>query len=72
MSRRGKRDIKSETRNGSKTRLYQIVHTTESLFLIVELGITLSKNGTRDIYFFLNYQQNAFSNILCQTQYSFF
>ena len=30
---------KSETWNGSKTRLYQIVHTTESLFLIVELAI---------------------------------
>ena len=29
------------------------------------------KNGTRDL-FFLNDQQNALNNILCQTQFSFF
>ena len=32
-------------------RLYQIVHTTESLFLIVELAITRSKMGL-ETYFF--------------------
>ena len=32
VSRRGKKDLKSEKGNGSKTRLYQIVNTTESVF----------------------------------------
>ena len=45
VSRRGKRDLKSETSKGSKTRLYQIVHTTDSVFLIVELAITRSEMG---------------------------
>ena len=45
VSRRGKRDLKSEKQNGSKTYLYQIVHTTEGVFLIVELAITRSKMG---------------------------
>ena len=38
--RRSVRDLKSETGNDSKTRLYQSVHTAESLLLIVELAIT--------------------------------
>ena len=42
-SRRNVRDLKSKTSKGSKTRLYQIVHTTDSSFLIVELVITRSK-----------------------------
>ena len=42
---------KSETWNGSKTRLYQIVHNTENMFLIVSLAITRSKMGL-EIYFF--------------------
>ena len=29
------RDLKSETSKGSKTRLYQIVHTTDSVSLVV-------------------------------------
>ena len=37
------RDLKSETWKDSKTRLYQIVHTTESEFLIVGLAITRLK-----------------------------
>ena len=45
VSRLGKRDLRSETSKGSKTRLYQIVHTTDSVFLIVELAITRSKMG---------------------------
>ena len=38
-------DLNSETSKGSKTRLCQIVHTAESVFLIVELAITRSKMG---------------------------
>ena len=50
-SRRSVRDLKSETSKDSKTRLYQIVHTTDSVFLIVELAITRSKMGL-ETYFF--------------------
>ena len=50
-SRRSVRDLKSETSKGSKTRFYQIVHTTESVFLIVELAVTRSKIGL-ETYFF--------------------
>ena len=39
------RDFKPETSKGSKTRLYQMVHTTDSVFLIVELAIIRSKMG---------------------------
>ena len=39
-----------KTGNGSKTRLYQIIHTTESLFLIVQLAITRSKMDYLFIY----------------------
>ena len=39
-SRRSVRDLMSETSKGSKTRLYQIVLTTEGVFQIVELAIT--------------------------------
>ena len=69
--RRSVRGLKSETCKGSKTLLYQIVHTTESLFLIVELAMTLSKVGL-ETYFFINDQQNALNNVLCQTQFLFF
>ena len=44
-SRRSVRDLKSETSKCSKTSLYQIVHTPESVFLIVELAITRSQMG---------------------------
>ena len=50
-SRPSVRDLKSETSTGSKTRPYQIVHTTDSVFLIVELTITRSKMGL-ETYFF--------------------
>ena len=63
-------DLKSETSKGSKTRLYRIVHTTVSVFLIVELAITQSKMGSKTYFF--NHQQNALNNILCQSQFSFF
>ena len=50
VSRRGKMDLKSETSKGGETRLYQIVHTTEILFLIVELAITRSKIGLETFF----------------------
>ena len=46
-----RKDLKSDTLKGSKTRHYQIVHTTDSVFLIVELAYTSVKNGTRDLFF---------------------
>ena len=52
-SRRCVRDLKSETSKGSERRLYQIEHTTDSVFVIVELAITQSKMGL-DTEFFLN------------------
>ena len=52
-SRRSVRDLTSETSKGSKTRLYQIVHTTDSVFLIVELAITRSKMGLETSLFLL-------------------
>ena len=45
MDNDAERYCKSETSKGSKTRLYQIVHTTDNVFLIVELAITRSKMG---------------------------
>ena len=57
-SLRSVRDLKSKTSKDSKTRLYQIVHTTDSVFLIVELATTWSKTGL-ETYFFLNDQQNC-------------
>ena len=63
-------DLKSETSMDSKTRLYQIIHTIDNVFLIVELAITRSKMGL-ETSFFLNDQQNALNNMLCQTQFSF-
>ena len=47
---------------------HQIVHTTKSVFLIVELAITRSKMGL-ETKFFLNDQQNALNKMLCQTQF---
>ena len=43
--RRSVRNLKSETSKGSETRLYQIIHTIESVVLIVELARTRSKIG---------------------------
>ena len=51
-SRRSVRDLMSGTSKGSKTRLYQIVHTTDSVFLIVELAITRSKMGLETYFLF--------------------
>ena len=62
--RRGKRDLKSETSKGCKTCLYQIVHNTDSVFLIVELAITRSKMGL-ETCLFQNNQQSALNNMLC-------
>ena len=44
-SRRSVRDLKSDTSKGSNNRIYQIVHITDIVFLIVELAITRSKMG---------------------------
>ena len=71
-SRRSVRDLTSETSKGSKTRLYQIVHNTDSVFLIVELAITRSKMGLETSLFFFDDQQNALNNMLCQTPFIFF
>ena len=71
VSRRGKRDLSLKHEMVVK-RLYQIVQTTESLFLKVELAITLSKMGLETYFFNKNDQQNALNNILCQTQFSSF
>ena len=55
-SRCSVRDLKSETSKGSKTRLYQIVNTTDSvfqLFLIVELAIIRSKMRLKTYLFLM-------------------
>ena len=65
-----RKEPKLKTLKGGKTRLYQIVHTTNCVFLIVELEITQAKMGL-ETYFF-NDQQNALHNMLCQTKFSLF
>ena len=50
-SRHSVRDLKSETWKDSKTRLYQIVHTTEDVFLKVKLAITRSKIRLETFFF---------------------
>ena len=49
--------------------LYQIVHTTESMFLIVELSITVSKMGL-ETYFFL--MTSRMTLITCYAKLNFY